>query len=250
MRLKYYEVYQFFCFRAWTAISACERTHLCSCLLPGALCGMLSQGVGHLGELEPEGGDSKPMVNKTCSGALGLIPCSQGIPQPVGCLTLNHVLRKLSGLGCDLSFIQLLHSHFSMQDRSPLRICVYLKGIKPSLHLLWDHSCLHILSPSFWYKEKLEENGLKIPAFLKLSVLSLHRQIIRMHVMARSKCTGINYSSRCFGDFSPLEFLHNAIKQLAVCPRGLGFIKWNTLQQGWFWLKMTPLRWEVLSSDL
>lgn len=36
------------------------------------------------------------------------------------------------------------------------------------------------------------------------------------------------------GIFSPLEFLHNTIKQLAVCPQGLGLIKWNTLRQGWF----------------
>lgn len=188
-------------------------------------------------------------------------PCFWGIPQPVwdesstarGLPSIKSCSQKIVEAGMWF-IIQLLHSHFSIQI---FLHYVYVssdtwmswKELNP-LTICYEITIVCTFSLCLFGKEKLEENGVNIPAFLKLSVLSLHRQIIHVHVMARSKCTGINYSSRCFGDFSPLEFLHNTIKQLAVCPQGLGFIKWNALQQKWFWLEMAPLRWGVLFSDL
>lgn len=176
-------------------------------------------------------------------------PYGRKAAQPVACLTLNHVLRKLSRLGCDLS-----SSHCTATFPCKIETLHYVyvsssKEWKP-LTIYYEITLVCTFSLCLFREDKVEENGLNIPAFLKLSKLSLHRQIICMHVMARSKCTGINYSSRCFGDFSPLEFLHNTIKQLAVCPQGQRFIKWNTLQKVWFWVKITPLRWGVLFSDL
>lgn len=90
-------------------------------------------------------------------------PCFWGIPQPMwdesgtarGLPSIKSCSQKIVEAGMWF-IIQLLHSHFSIQNRSPpLCICVFwhmnvLKGIKPSHHLLWDHNCLHILSLSFW----------------------------------------------------------------------------------------------------
>lgn len=86
-----------------------------------------------------------------------------GIPQPMweasstasGLPYIKSCSQKIVKAGKWFIF-QSLHGHFSMQNRSPpLRMCVFwhmniLKGIKSFHHLVWDHTYLHILFPSFW----------------------------------------------------------------------------------------------------
>lgn len=77
-------------------------------------------------------------------------PRGRKAAQPVGWLILNHVLRKLSRLGCDLSSSYCTATFPCNIETLHYVYVSFLKGVKPPHHLLWDHTFLHILSLSFW----------------------------------------------------------------------------------------------------